>query len=132
MEIIITQWALDAYLNLTAQQAFTKEEYRKEIRPDVLLLKTYPNNIKFKQPKFWSIAQEESGESISKGFKMKWHQLGSGNNQLRLPVGLIGGAFLCEAYIKENPKQERRKLAKFKTHLQLIKENKFMNCGRLS
>lgn len=49
MEVYITQWALDSYLDLLyKQKAFTKTEYKNIIRPDVLLLKSFPNATKFK------------------------------------------------------------------------------------
>lgn len=132
MNIVITQWALDAYLNLKAEQVFSDEEYWNSIRPDVLLLNGYPHDVRFKQPKFWSIAQAGSGKTIADGFKMKWHQVGSGRVQLRLPVGMFSEAILCAAYVKQHSKQELRQLAKFKTYLQLIKQNHYTVCGRLS
>ena len=131
VDIIITQWALDSYLNLTAERVFTQDEYWQKIRPDVLLLKTYPNNIKFKQSKFWSVASH-SGQQIAHGFKMKWHQIGDGKVQLRLPIGIWKEAFLCETYVKQNAKQEKRWLAKFKTQVELIEQNNYINCGNLS
>lgn len=50
MKIIITQWALDSYLDLVKERAFSKEEYWNNIRPDVLLLANYPNE-KFEKRK---------------------------------------------------------------------------------
>ncbi len=132
MDIVITKWALDSYLDLFHQKYFTKQEYKERLRPDVLLLKDYPSPVKFNQPKFWSVAQDASGKIISDAFKMKWHQVGNGNVQLRLPVGMFDEIFLCEAYVKANTKQEKRKLFKLKTHLQLIRENKHTVCGRLT
>ena len=132
MEIIITQWALDSYLGLKAQRVFTEDQYRHEIRPDVLRMKTYPHDVKFKQSKFWSVATDASSNIIANGYKMKWHQVGQGKIQLRLPVGLFKEAFLCEAYVKQNEKHEKRQLAKFKTYLQLIRENNHSECGRLT
>jgi hypothetical protein len=43
--------------------------------------------------------------------KMKWHSLGAGQVQLRLPV-MAGQriAFLCEAYVKSNAAVDQRKL----------------------
>jgi hypothetical protein len=61
MEIVITEWALDSYLNLVAQQAFTAQEYKMVIRPDVERLKTYPSDPKFQSHKFWSQAQDPRG-----------------------------------------------------------------------
>ena len=125
MEIIITEWALNSYLELKAQRAFAKEEYKQKIRPDVLLLKNYPTHPKFGQSNFWS-------QEFPNGYKMKWHQMGNGKVQIRLPVGVFNSAFLCEAYVKESSKQEARKLARFKTHLQLIRLRRFTERGRLS
>mgnify|MGYP001563392599 CR=1 FL=1 len=130
MEIIITQWALDSYLEMKHDRTFTDQEYKQEIRPDVLLLKNYPSKPKFSNSKFWSIA-ESSGTRISDGYKMKWHQVGNGKVQLRLPVGMMNEAYLCEAYVKGDPKKEKRKLEKFRTHLELIRQNRFIECGRL-
>lgn len=125
MEIIITEWALNSYLELKAEQAFTSDEYKQKIRPDVLLLKDYPTHPKFGHDNFWS-------PEFPNGYKMKWRQMGNGKVQIRLPVGIFNSAFLCEAYVKENPKQEARKLARFKTHLQLIRLRRFTERGRLS
>jgi hypothetical protein len=47
MDIVITAWALDSYLELKHSHAFTDSEYKVTIRPDVILLKTYPQDPKF-------------------------------------------------------------------------------------
>ena len=125
MDIVITEWGLNSYLELKAEGAFSAQEYREKIRPDVLLLKVYPNHPKFSQANFWS-------PEIQDGYKMKWHQMGNGKVQIRLPVGLLGMAHLCEAYVKLDPKKEARMLARFKTHLQLIRLGRFTERGRLS
>ena len=132
MDIVITQWALNAYLELKHQHVFSPETYWSEIRADVLLLKHYPEPPKFKNGKFWSVAQDGKGQLLPQGFKMKWHQVGAGHVQLRLPVALLQQAILCGAYVKENEKQEKRKLAIFKTHLQLIQQNRYTECGVLT
>lgn len=132
MKIVITAWALDSYLNLKHQGVFTDSKYIGTIRPDVLLLKNYPADPKFQNPKFWSVATDRSGNKIPYGFKMKWHNVGSGKVQMRLPVGIFSEAMLCEAYVKGNSKEEQRKLARFKTHLELIQRGQFTECGRLS
>lgn len=62
---------------------------------------------------------------------MKWHQVGPGFVQLRLPIGLLSDANLCGAYVKRNKHWEIRQLAKFKTHLQLIKQGYYTVRGRL-
>ncbi len=132
MKIGITQWALDSYLNLKHEQLFSKDYYREVLRPDVLRLKQYPDDPKFDLGKFWSPAKLNK-KVIQHGYKMKWHQVGNGKVQLRLPVAITNNeAHLCEAYVKRDEKLERRKLAKFKTHIQLIEEGRFSICGELS
>lgn len=132
MEIVITEWALNSYLDMKHGQVIRDEDYRDKIRPDVLSLRTYPKDPRFANSKFWSLATDHSKNRILDGYKMKWHNLGNGRVQLRLPVGLFQEAFLCEAYVKGNPKEERRKLARFKTHLQLIRQDRYTESGRLS
>jgi hypothetical protein len=131
MEIVITEWALDSYLALKRERAFTDQQYEKRIRPDVLLLKNYPAETRFNLQQFWSIAECPSGQKIPDGFKMKWDQLGNGRVEMRLPVAILSQAFLCEAYVKGGSKEELRKLARFKTHLQLIRMGKYRERGRL-
>jgi hypothetical protein len=110
---------------------FPNNYYINVLRPDVILLKNYPHDPKFSQSKFWSIAQDYSGNKIVDGYKMKWHHVGNGKEQLRLSVGMFNEAFLCEAYIKHDAKYEKRQLAKFKVHLQLIRQNGHIVKGRL-
>ena len=132
MEIIITQWALDSYLDMKHKQIFRNQEYVEQFRPNVLLLRDYLTAQEFDNQKFWSPAKYK-GKQIRNGFKMKWHQVGNGLVQLRLPVALVNDqAYLCAAYVKENKKQEARQLAKFKTQLDLIQLQRFTECGRLS
>ena len=132
VDIIITQWALDSYLELKSKRVFSKEEYQNTIRPDVLLLRDEPDHPKFGQGKFWSVAQDRSGKVIANGYKMKWHQVGNGLVQLRLTIGVFDDeCFLCEAYVKSNEKQDHRQLAKFKTYLDLIRKGRYTICGRL-
>lgn len=131
MEIIITAWALDSYLDLKHQNQLAAQDYKQTVRPNVLLLKTYPQDPKFTSNKFWSPAAS-NGANIPGGFKMKWHNLGANRKQLRLPVGMMNEAFLCHAYVKTDPKTEARQLAKFKTRLELIRRGQYTECGRLS
>ena len=132
MDIVITEWAFDSYLDLLSNNAFTPEEYKKTIRPDVRRLESYPKDPKFGSGKFWSPANDPRGKGpIPDGFKMKWHNMGPGKVQIRLPVGILKDAVLCEAYVKENASQEKRKLARFKTHLELVRQGRFTERGRL-
>lgn len=132
MEIIITAWALDSYLELKHQGVFSSQEYKGVIRPDVLLLKGYPpGDAKFQNNKFWGPAKDVHNHKIPDGFKMKWHQVGNGKVQLRLPVGILIEALLCACYVKKTTKQEKRKLEVFRTHLELIRRGQYTECGRL-
>ena len=132
MDIIITAWALDSYLELKHNRVFSVDEYKKTIRPDALRLDNYPDDSKFKNNKFWSIATDQNGNNIEDGYKMKWHQIGSGKVQLRLTVGIFAEAFLCEAYVKNDPKTEKRKMARFKVYLEKIRRNEYTENGRLA
>lgn len=133
MEIIITAWALDSYLELKHKKEFSEADYKNAIRPDVLLLKNFSTapSPKFLSNKFWSPANF-NGAAIPGGFKMKWHNLGANRIQLRLPVGMMNEAFLLHAYVKKDPKAEARQMAKFKTRLELIRRGQYTECGRLS
>ena len=131
MDIVITQWALDSYLNLKHQTVFSSEDYRNIIRPDVLLLLQY-NSPKFKQSNFWSAANGRSGP-ITNGYKMKWHNLGPSSIQLRLPVAILNNtSYLCEAYVKDSPQFDQRMMARFSVHLDLIKKGNFIERGRIT
>lgn len=107
MNVLITQWALDSYLDLKSQNVFDHSEFTMRIQPDVKLLTVYPKDPKFSNAKFWSQANDGNTGVINDGYKMKWHQVGSGRVQLRLPVAIIKQPFLCEAYVKSNEKKRR-------------------------
>lgn len=129
-KIIITQWALDSYLNLKHEEIFTDDYFNNKIKPNVLLLSNYPKDSKFDNDKFWSPVSYK-GKMLNNGFKMKWHQVGNGRVQLRLSVAMMEDIYLCSAYVKQNEKKEQRFLAKFKTYLQFIQEGKYTKCGEL-
>ena len=131
MEIVITQWALDSYLDIKHRKIINPHDYKSVVRPDVLLLTTYPDDPRFQNAKFWSIATDHASNRIPNGYKMKWHNIGNGKAQLRLPIGMFTDAVLCEAYAKGNTNFEKRKMAVFKTHLELIRKGRFTECGRI-
>jgi hypothetical protein len=134
VEIIITQWALDAYLDLKHESAFSQKDFEETIRPDVMLLKDFPDHPKFSNGKFFSPATLDN-EVLAQGFKMKWHNLGQRNVQLRLGIGLgledYDCAFLLHAYVKTDAKFEERQLVKLKTRLDLVRKGRFIERGRL-
>ena len=86
-------------MNLKHSDVFTRKYYEKSLKIDVIKLKKYPNDPKFENNKFWSPASFKK-KTIPNRYKMKWHQVGNGRVQLRLPVGLLSHAYLCEAYVK--------------------------------
>jgi hypothetical protein len=132
-DVVITEWALDSYLNLKHQQVFTDHDYWNTLRPDVELLKTgIPStNPKFASATFWGPAKQ-GNTVLSHGYKMKWRNLGPGQVQLRLPVMTgHGTAFLCEAYVKASPSVDQRKMARFKTHMNLISQGRYIYRGKL-
>ncbi len=77
--VIITEWALDSYLNLKHAQVFTDQEYWNVLRPDVELLKDgIPSpHPKFQLSAFWGPAKD-GNVVLANGYKMKWRQIGSG------------------------------------------------------
>jgi len=136
-QIVVTQWALDSYLDMKHAKAFSPTDYREIIRPDVKLLETYPASPKFANGKFWSQATQDNNR-LPNGYKMKWHNLGEQRVQLRLTVGLgfdkelSDTALLCHAYVKTDPKFEYRQLLRFKTRLELIRKREYIERGRLT
>ncbi|MBT8374682.1 MAG: hypothetical protein KJN80_07210 [Deltaproteobacteria bacterium] len=142
MEVIITEWGLQAYIDLKTKGVFSDTDYRTILRPDAELLKTDdpfdPNHPKFSNDKFWGPATSK-GEIIKYGFKMKWHNLGPGKNQLRLCVMIVDTeleyikkqrAFLCTSYVKDD-KRERREMSKLKIKVQKILDGTFTYRGAL-
>lgn len=130
MEIIITKWALNSYLELKHNNYFTQDEFKKIIRPDVLKLKYYPKDEKFNLQQFWCIVKD-GNSVITDGFKMKWDSLGNSNNEIRLLVGIINNTIhLCEAYQKKNSNYEHRMYKRFKVHLDKVRQNEFIEVGR--
>jgi len=131
--VIITEWALDSYLNLKHAQVFSDQEYWSTLRPDVELLRDgIPSpHAKFTNPGFWGPAKL-GNVVLHPGHKMKWHQLGPGRVQLRLPImSFTRSAFLCEAYVKNSPATDQRKMARFKTHMNLISVGRYNHRGTL-
>lgn len=130
MDIVITDWALQSYLDLLND--FTEAEYREVLRPDAELLKDYPSHPKFDNSKFWGPCKGRNRDIIRNGYKMKWHNIGPGRVQLRLLVAIVDEtAFLCNAYAKSNEKKDFREMAKMKIKIQLIKEERYVFRGRL-
>jgi hypothetical protein len=133
VDIVITEWALDSYLELRNQKVFTPNEYKTILRPDVELLKNdYPAGPRFQNSKFWGPATDRGKKTIQYGFKMKWHQIGPGRIQLRLAVGIVGGiAYLCRGYVKSNDALDKREMARFKIHLRDILTGNYKHRGYL-
>jgi len=134
LNVIITEWALQSYLELKSQRAFTDGEYRNEIRPKVEMLKAgYPSKFPELDPannKSWSVASDRKG-TITHCFKMKWHNLNGGKTkQMRLGVMIYDGvAYLCRAYTDKD--HEHLEIAKLKIHSARIVNGDFEYRGLL-
>lgn len=130
MEIVITEWALQSYLELYG--VFSSAEYQEKLRPNAKLLKEYPDNPKFKNEGFWGPCKDKGGKVIHQGYKMKWHNIGPGRIQLRLLVVIMDGiAYLCNAYVKDNESTDFREMAKLKIKIQFIENGRYIFRGRL-
>ena len=134
MEVVITEWSLQCYLDLVKRAIFSRADYWNIVRPDVELLKDYDSkpSPKFGQAKFWGPATDRTGNVIPAGWKMKWHNLGPGSVQLRLTVALLGNdAYLCDAYVKDKAATDHRYCAKLKRRINLIKLGQYHYRGKL-
>lgn len=121
MDVFITDWSLNTYLELKHKRAFTDLEYRSLLRPDAEKLKYYPHDQKFQHNVGWGPAQEKGGVNLRHGFKLKWHNIGSGKVQLRVAVAIVGSmAFLCRGYVKSSDAVDKREIARLKKHINRI------------
>ena len=129
MEVVITEWAKQSYLNLRNAQTFSRSDYKNTLRPDAELLKVYPNHSKFSVANFWGPAIDTANKPIANGFKMKWHNIGNGNVQLRLLVAILESdlnnrleerAFLCESYVKTGSAQDKRYMERLKIKIRRL------------
>jgi hypothetical protein len=132
VRILITNWGLNTFMDHYHSRVFTKADYKNVIRPDTMLLAKYPHDPKFQLTQFWHQAKLRNGMAISDGYKMKWDNLGSGHNELRVLVAIIGSdAYICEGYQKVSPQAEQMKLLKFIGHIDLIRRKKVRVRGEL-
>ena len=134
MDIVITEWALNSYLNLKHENAFSDQEYKTALRPDVELLKLGwpPTHAKFSNPTFWGPATGLGGLVIKHGFKMKWHNVGNGKTQLRLAIAILNSKiYLCQGYVKANDQKDKREMALLKNRINDIANGTFNYRGLL-
>ncbi|MBS1958421.1 MAG: hypothetical protein JST80_03025 [Bdellovibrionales bacterium] len=134
MDVVITEWAFQSYLDLKHKRVFTSTEYKNKIRPSAELLKDgLPSpHSQFRNPKFWGPATDLRGNPIANGYKMKWHNIGYGKVQLRLAVAHVDHqAFLCRSYVKIDEKTDRREMAKFKIQTRDLFMGKYVLRGHI-
>lgn len=132
MDVYITDWGFQTFLELKHKRAFTDQEYSSTIRPDAEKIKLYPNDAKFQNNVGWGPAKERGGVNIQHGFKLKWHNIGSENIQLRVGVAIINSkSFLCRGYIKSSDAVDKREIARLKTHINRISKGKYKWMGVL-
>jgi hypothetical protein len=129
MEVVITEWAKQSYLELRNKNVFSRADYKTILRPDSERLKNYPADPKFSLSSFWGPVTDLSGKPIQNGFKMKWHNFGIGQVQLRLLIAISESdlhgkkatrAHLCQSYVKDNVSKDRREMAKLKNRIRDI------------
>lgn len=134
MDVVITEWSLNSYLDLKHKNVFTDKEYKKILRPDAELLKEHwpPVNPKFSSSKFWGPATGLSGNIVQHGYKMKWHNIGNGKVQLRLAIVVYDSKiFLCQGYVKNNEATDKREMAKLKNRINDIANKTYIYRGLL-
>lgn len=132
MDVVITEWALDTYLDLVHNNVFSVQEYKTVIRPDAELLKQYPAPPQFQNSRFWGPATDKAGKVIPDGFKLKWHNIGPGRVQLRVSVAMLGGrAYLCRGWVKDNDATDKREAATLKRHMNVITQGRHAERGLL-
>lgn len=142
MEVIITEWGLQSYIDLKGRGVFSDTDYKKILRPDAELLKTDDpfdsSHPKFGNSKFWGPATF-NGSSIKYGHKMKWHNFGTGKVQFRLCVVIVETnlndkkaqrAFLCTSYVKDD-KSDKNEMARMKIKIKKIIDGTFIYRGSL-
>jgi hypothetical protein len=132
VRIVITRWGLDAYLDLLHRGVLDRALYYEVLRPDIVRLRRRTDDPKFREPKFWGPAIDRSDREVEDGWKMKWHNFGSGSVQLRLCVGLVGDdAYLCHAYVKTSAAQDKRMAGSLKDKIGLIRAGRHHERGEL-
>lgn len=142
MEVIITEWGLQSYIDQKRLGIFTDADYKTHLRPGVVLLKTDDpfdkNHPKFSNDKFWGPAKSK-GKIVKFGYKMKWHNFGPGKVQLRLCIVIIETeigkikaqrAFICTSYVKDD-NSEKREMARIKIKIQKIEDGTYVYRGNL-
>lgn len=130
MQIVITDWALQSYLDLKHKHVFTDAEYWGTIRPDVELLKQFPSHVKFGVNGFWGPANQGGGNNTPDGYKMKWGNFGAGRVELRLAVAVLGSkAYLCQSYVKTKNTQDYREALNLQRYVNLINQGRYVQCG---
>ncbi len=142
MEVIITEWGLRSYVDLKSKGIFSAADYKNTLRPDANLLKTDdpfdPNHPRFSNSKFWGPATL-NGNTISLGYKMKWHNFGNGNVQLRLCTVIasteikgtkIQRAFICNSFVRDD-KSNKREMSALKIKIQKVLDGTFRYRGNL-
>lgn len=132
MNIVLTDWATQAYADLKRKQVFTDQEYWAILRPDAELLKQFPTHVKFGVNGWWGPANLGAGQYVTDGYKMKWDSIGPNNAELRLDIAILGStAYLCQAYVKKKLLDDYRQSANLERYINLIKSGSYIHRGYL-
>ena len=81
----------------------------------------------------WRKGDQEQGQRLNvNGYKMKWHNIGPGQAQLRLCVAMVQGhAYLCHAYVKDSDAKDKREAAKLMYRIDQIEQGHYQMRGKL-
>ena len=102
MTIVITEWALQAYTDRLGGACSLMPNIGADSAPMLNGSRCFLT-IRNSQFELLGAGADRSKKNVPDGYKMKWHNIGPGKNQLRLAVALINGnAYLCQAYVKNN------------------------------
>lgn len=130
MRIVITEWALDAYRRMIDQHLFSEADYWSTIRPDIQRLFDFPSDPRFGDSNFWGPAKSNPSQIVRDGFKLKWHNLGPGQIQLRLGVALLGStAWLCGAWNKTSRPMDHLASARLAKQIEEIRAHRAITRG---
>ena len=133
MDIVITEWAFQSYLELKHKGAFTMAQYHQELRPAAMKLAVYPKDPFFRDSKKWGPAQDKNGVHIDYGYKLKWHNMGNGKVQLKCLVVIWNNkSFLCDSYIKTSDSLDKRRCSRLKSKIYDISQGHYYHRGYLT
>lgn len=131
MDVVITEWALQTYLDLKHKRVFDDAYYTSDIRPNAEKLKLYPGDVFFQGQGWGPATDPNNGNNIQHGWKLKWKHVGSGRVQLRVCTVILNGkSYLCNGFVR-NDKTNPIEMARLKIHISKISAGQYKSRGLL-